>query len=309
MDSAERVLIIPANQVTQVAAVLSSELRKNIVTLLYGRKLNINEIAQELRIPQSTCATNVQMLERAGLIQTVQMPAGRGAQKVCTSTCQEVVLSLMPEDHQDEDNLVHTNMPVGLYTDCQITTPCGLLSNTGVIGYFDNPESFLDPHRATAQLIWFSSGYVEYRFPRNLPAGRKIKSVWVTAEVCSEFPGCNTNWPSDITMWINDVEVGTWTSPGDMGDKRGMLTPDWWRVGDTQYGFLKTWKVTDECSFIDGVRCSEISTRELQVNELSHVTVRIGVKSDAENCGGVNIFGNHFGNYEKDIELRLELEK
>ncbi|HUX51623.1 MAG TPA: helix-turn-helix domain-containing protein, partial [Spirochaetia bacterium] len=85
MDSAERVLIIPANQVTQVAAVLSSELRKNIVTLLYGRKLNINEIAQELRIPQSTCATNVQMLERAGLIQTVQMPAGRGAQKVCTS--------------------------------------------------------------------------------------------------------------------------------------------------------------------------------------------------------------------------------
>ena len=42
-------------------------------------------------------------------------------------------------------------------------------------------------------------------------------------ELSSEVPGTNANWPSDITLWVNEIEIGTWTSPGDFGDKRGVL--------------------------------------------------------------------------------------
>ena len=44
-------------------------------------------------------------------------------------------------------------------------------------------------------------------------------------ELSSEVPGTNLDWPSDITLWVNDIIVGTWTSPGDYGDKRGVYTP------------------------------------------------------------------------------------
>jgi len=280
-----------------------------MLRLLYHKRLNVNEIARELQVAQSTAATNVLVLEKAGLIRTEQAAASRGSQKLCTSDCEEIVLSLVPEDVRASDTIIETAMPVGLYTDCHAATPCGLLSSTGVIGYFDNVESFLSPHRAMAQLVWFAKGYLEYRFPRNIPSGRTLRSVSVSAEVCSEFPGSNPDWPSDITVWVNGVAVGTWTSPGDMGDKRGVLTPEWWAVGDTQYGFLKTWTTTAECSYVDGIRCSDTTLDDLAIGAASHVTVRIGVTDDAANCGGMNLFGSRFGNYEKDIVLRLELEK
>ncbi len=305
----ERVLVVAAEEIDAVAGALSSRLRRRMLRLLYHRRLNVNEIARELRIAQSTAATNVLVLEKAGLIHTEQVAASRGAQKICTSDCEEIVLSLVPEDTRASDNIIETQMPVGLYTDYAAATPCGMLSSTGVIGYFDNVESFLSPHRAMAQLIWFAHGYLEYRFPRNIPAGRTLRSVSVSAEVCSEFPGSNPDWPSDITVWINGARIGTWTSPGDMGDKRGILTPEWWSAGDSQYGFLKTWTTTDECSFVDGIRSSDTRLAELHIEGSAHVTVRIGVPSDAVNCGGLNIFGSRFGNYEKDIVLRLELEK
>ncbi|GHV78648.1 hypothetical protein AGMMS49944_04390 [Spirochaetia bacterium] len=57
----------------------------------------------------------------------------------------------------------------------------------------------------------------------------------------SETPGTNKNWLSDITMWINTIEIGSWTSPGDFGDRRGMLTPSWWKLEGSQYGLLKHW--------------------------------------------------------------------
>jgi predicted transcriptional regulator len=33
--------------------------------------------------------------------------------------------------------------------------------------------------------------------------------------------------------------------------------------------------------------------------------VRVGVKEDARHPGGINIFGNGFGNHSQDIVLRL----
>jgi predicted transcriptional regulator len=36
------------------------------------------------------------------------------------------------------------------------------------------------------------------------------------------------------------------------------------------------------------------------------VTVRIGIKPDARNDGGLNLFGRKFGNYETDLNMKLD---
>ena len=125
-------------------------------------------------------------------------------------------------------------------------------------------------------------------------------------EVCSEVPGTSKEWPSDITVWINGVEVGTWTSPGDFGDKRGKLTPTWWKLSGSQYGLLKNWNVTSNGSFIDGIEVSKVKLKDLEIHNHTSVKVRIGIKETSKNVGGINVFGKGFGNYSQDILLRME---
>ena len=114
------------------------------------------------------------------------------------------------------------------------------------------------------------------------------------------------DWPSDITLWINGIEVGTWTSPADFGDQRGLLNPKWWEDRNTQYGLLKGWRVTERGSFMDGIHLSEITCNDLKLMRNPYICVRIGIKPDARHVGGINIFGRKFGNYEQDIVLRVE---
>jgi predicted transcriptional regulator len=104
---------------------------------------------------------------------------------------------------------------------------------------------------------------------------------------------------------MNQVEVGTWTSPGDFGGERGNLTPAWWEEWNSQYGLLKVWKVTPDGSFVDGVQVSSVTVDALNIGSGGFIAVRIGIKENAARIGGVNIFGRHFGNYPQDIVMRL----
>jgi predicted transcriptional regulator len=197
-------------------------------------------------------------------------------------------------------------MPVGAYVDFQVTPTCGLTSETGIIGLFDDPSSFYEPGHIRAQLLWFHYGYVEYRFPNRLPSKAVPDTLRLSLEICSEAPMHHEDWPSDITVWINGTEIGSWTSPADFGGKRGVLTPEWWESRNTQYGLLKVWQVNGEASFVDGVRVSPIRLEDLQIKEHDFISVRIGVKPEATNLGGINIFGSKFGNYPQDIVLRID---
>jgi len=302
-----RVVVANIDQIPAVAKALTSELRVRILALLIEKVMNVNQIAVALGIPQSTAATSVRILENAGLIATELKPATKGAQKLCRSAAHDILLSLSTPISDLDKNVVEIEMPVGLYADFEVGEPCGLVSDTGVIGYYDHPASFLDPHRATAQLVWFSRGHLEYRFPKNTRPGQIVRTLSISAEVCSEFPGSRADWPSDILVWINGVAIGSWTSPGDMGDRRGVFTPQWWQLGDTQYGFLKTWKVTGDGSYVDGVRVSDVTVGDLHIEESEHIATCIGVKEDSINCGGLNLFGHAFGNYDRGLTLRLEL--
>ena len=156
-------------------------------------------------------------------------------------------------------------MPLGLFTSAEVSVPCGLCSTTGIIGLLDVPDSFLDPSRVQAALAWFGRGHVEYKFPNNAKLlGSTVEMIEFSMELSSEVPGTNLNWPSDITLWVNDVQTGTWTSPGDYGDKRGVYTPAWWKLKGSQYGKLKTWRIAASGTFVDGVRISEVTIDDVR---------------------------------------------
>src|SRR5690606_7400426 len=124
-----------------------------------------------------------------------------------------------------EERVEEVSMPVGLYSYATVTPQCGLANREKIIGFLDVPQSFLDPERATAEILWMAGGHVEYVFPNTLPASVEILRMEFIAEACSEAPDYNHDWPSDITLWVNETEVGTWTCPGDFGAKRGVLNP------------------------------------------------------------------------------------
>ncbi|HET7716588.1 MAG TPA: helix-turn-helix domain-containing protein [Bauldia sp.] len=290
---------------------LASPIRINILKLLQtSGALNVNEISRHLSLPQSTVATNIQVLEESGLIETSTVKAKKGHQKICSARYNEIIVRFEGEPPTRDDKIVEVEMPLGLFTSCEVSAPCGLCSTEGVIGLLDVPNSFLDPDRVRAGLLWFGRGYVEYKFPNNAKLlNASVDSVEFVMELSSETPGTNLNWPSDISVWINDVAVGTWTSPGDFGDKRGVYTPSWWKLEGSQYGKLKTWRIGGNGTFIDGVRMSDVAVGDLDLPKHHSIRLKIGIDEKAGHPGGVNIFGRGFGNYDQDIVMRLYLGK
>jgi predicted transcriptional regulator len=94
-----------------------------------------------------------------------------------------------------------------------------------------------------------------------------------------------------------------------MGGKRGLLTPQWWKTNDTQSGFLKTWKIDAEGSWLDGQRVSETTMADLRVHDYDSITIRLGIKKNAKNRGGINIFGSKFGNRPQDLKVVVCLKE
>jgi predicted transcriptional regulator len=291
-----------------VTKALGSETRLEILRFLSAHTCSLLEIAEALELPPSTATLHINILEKAGLIKTDLRPATRGLQKVCARVFDRVVIQL-PAEHEIEETLVEVSMPIGAYTDVKIIPTCGLAGEVGIIGHFDDLSTFYEPDRIYAQLLWFRRGHVEYRFPNRLPPNVVLDDIEVSFEVCSEAPLHHTDWPSDITVWISGVEIGTWTSPADFGGERGSLTPAWWDSQNSQYGLLKVWRVTNHGSFVDGIQVSKVTLHDLTVKPGDPIPVRIGIKENALNIGGLNLFGSKFGNYPQDIVLRQHFKR
>jgi predicted transcriptional regulator len=301
-------LVVDPEEDIEVLKGLASPIRVRILKLLHVEgPLNGNDIADRLDLPQSTVSTNLQILETAKLIRTETQKAKKGNQKICHSTFDEVLVMFKDVVNPLSANTIEVAMPLGLYTSCEVTAPCGLCSTHGIIGLLDVPETFLEPDRMNAGLIWFTRGFLEYQFPNNAKLAQNTIDVLEFAlELSSEVPGTSADWPSDITLSVNGTEIGTWTSPGDFGDKRGVYTPDWWKLKGSQYGKLKSWRVTNEGTYVDGVKISPVSLVDLDLSNRHSIRLRIAVKPDAKHPGGINIFGRGFGNYDQDIIMRLQ---
>lgn len=293
-------------QIAQIAKALSSPARLDILNLLKDATLSIQEIANILSLPVSTTAAHIKCLEEARLIVTETQPGIHGSMRVCICSMQSFAVKTFGADQDAVDNTVVVDMPVGNYFQCNVKPTCGLADEYGGLVLYDTPEAFYSPNRTKAQILWFQQGYVEYRFQNLMNPHLSLREISFSMEVCSEAPGYLEEWPSDITICINGCEITTFCSPGDFGERRGRLTPATWPNGRTQYGLLKTFSVREDGVYVDYERVnSGITLEDLNLGEYPYISLLIEVKEDAQNIGGVNLFGEKFGDHAQGIVMSL----
>lgn len=309
MVSRDRVLSVRLGspETDMIRRAFAAEQRVRLMGVLGGRTMTVNEIAAALDISQPNASIHIRVLEETGLIGSKVFPTAKGSEKRCWLNYDSITIESPVDANEVEEEVMEMPIPVGLFT--ALSVPDGPFSGWAsysglVLG--NGLHDMLNTKRTEAQTVWLRAGWLEYTLPLNLPQTAEITAIEFEAEVCSEAGHCNNDFPSDITLWINGVETATWTSPGDLGGIRGRLNPDWWANSWTQYGLLKTWRIDEGGSSIDGAVVGSTRLAELGLRNQSPIVLRIGVKEDAENPGGFNIFGKRLGNHPEDPTLRVQ---
>lgn len=283
---------------------LGSDTRIQILNILLENvQMSMNQLATELNISNGALTGHVKKLEECGLINISNESAGHGNQKMCSVTQDRIIVDIKkPIDYK---NVFETEIKVGQFSRHQVWPTCGIATSESVIGEFDDIRYFNHPDRFTANILWFTKGYVEYTIPNLIPSNQRITQLSISAELSSEAPGIDNNWPSDISFYINDTKIGMWTSPGDFGDVHGMFTPQWWPQNWNQYGLLKLLVINDYGTYIDGLKISDVSTLSLHLDYNSDIRLRLAVENDSEHVGGITLYGKSFGNYDQDIRVAI----
>lgn len=290
----------------EIFKALGSELRINIIKLLQeNHEMNMNELATTLGITNGALTSHIKKLEESGIIQVMTERGSHGNQKVCKVAVDKIVVDVESEENEEDQNIYNTEVKVGHYSDYEVYPTCGLATSQAIVGEVDDPRYFSHPDRINAGILWFTKGYIEYIIPNLLPSATKIDQITVSLEISSEAPGINNDWPSDISILLNDVKIGTWTSPGDYGDVQGIFTPDWWFPNWNQYGLLKMIVINKKGTFVDGLKISDVTINEFNLDYKSTVRFKFEIEEDAKNVGGITIFGSEFGNYNQDIKVRI----
>lgn len=290
----------------EVFKALGSELRINIIKLLQeNHEMNMNELATSLGITNGALTSHIKKLEESGIIQVMTERGGHGNQKICKVAVDKIVVDVESEETEEDQNIYNTKVKVGHYSDYNVYPTCGLATSKAIVGEVDDPRYFSHPDRINAGILWFTKGYIEYMIPNLLPSATKIDQITVSLEISSEAPGINNDWPSDISIFLNDVKIGTWTSPGDYGDVQGIFTPDWWFPNWNQYGLLKMIVINKKGTFVDGLKISDVTINQFNLDYKSTVRFKFEIEEDAKNIGGITIFGSEFGNYNQDIKVRI----
>lgn len=289
---------------SRVGKALSSPVRIEIINLLNRYSLNVAEIAEKLDIPVSSAAVHIRVLEEAELVNSEIQPGKRGSMKLCSR--KNDIVNILLFEVPDVNEVSSVNMPIGMFTDSKTAVTCGIATADDYISREDSLLPFYLPERVDAQIIWSSSGYLEYKFPNEAYSrSKRPKQLTLSAEICSEAPNYREDWKSDITLWVNSVKTATWQSPGDLGARRGRLNPEWWANGNSQHGLLTTWTISETGTSINGRNATDVTLDSISFDE-PFITIRIGNADDAQHRGGFNIFGSRFGDHSQDIILTLE---
>lgn len=288
---------------------LSSKTRLQILALLRVREMSIKDLGFALNMSSSIITKHIKNLEAVDIVESYSKAGKHGLKKVCkikTSELQVILNNNYEEDHLESTEI---NIPIGSFSAFHVLPPCGLASKSQLLGILDDPRYFVAPERLSSSIIWFTSGYLEYAIPIYEIKFDLLDELEISLEICSEFPGYNNSFKSDIYFSLNGIKLGMWRSPGDFGDKKGRYTPKWWTLG-SEYGLLKMIRINENGVFLDGIQLSNIPLSEFLKEMDNQLLFRIECPTDTENPGGINLFGSDFGNFNQDIKVKcLYVEK
>ncbi len=294
--------------IAKLCYALSNGERVKIMKALIYHSQSLSSLSKQLDIPVSSISRHIDALIDAGLVHLTYQPGPKGHAKYYAQAILSFTISLetLQKDEPDESEYI-VEMPLGMFSHCHIKAPCGMLGKEAALFGYDNPHLFFSPVRANAECLWFDSGFISYNFPTDFSRIRKFTSATFSFEICSETIYYNDKWPSDITVCINNVEVTTFTSPGDFGGRRGKYTPAYWPLTSTQFGLLQKITVNKDGVLVNNVLVSDkVRFDDLHIYDGTSVKLDIGIKPDAKHKGGINLFGKNFGDYPQAIIMALK---
>lgn len=289
----------------EVYKALASDTRLEILTRLAEHPTTTTDLAKDMNLSKAIMSRHLNILEKAKLIKSSHPhSASDNRKKIYTLRVDNIHIEFPKRVYLPYKKKEY-EVKVGYFSDFAVRPSCGLASKDAYIGKLDDPRTFVLNERIKASILWLADGYVEYKIPNDLENNQSPETLELSMEIASEFPISANVWPSDITFSINGVNVGTWTSPGNYSDVRGVLNPPWWNDSHSQYGLLKHLRITNHDTGIDGEKLSDITLSDLNLNDTPVITVRIGIEKDAKYKGGLTLFGEHFGNHPQNILMSL----
>ena len=288
-------------KMADVIYALNAHARRSIMNLLKSSSYSVVELSKLLKLPISTVSFHLNILRKAGLVSVVVKKNTRGNAKIVSRKVDHILIDLISDNQNIKSGHFAQEIPLGSFSDARVEASCGMASEDSIIIADDLPGAFFSPERYKAQIIWFSKGYLEYKIPNYMIKDKKLNSITFSMELCSEAPNYRNDWESDITFWINGVEVATYVSPGDFGDRRGRLNPDWWSDYSTQYGIIKNLCITEKAVYLDENRVSAHNINSLGIQKGDNIVFRIGIKENARHHGGINLFGEKFGDFSQGL--------
>ncbi|MBO7564083.1 MAG: winged helix-turn-helix transcriptional regulator [Clostridiales bacterium] len=294
-------------EASEVFKALSADARIQIMELIYeNNNLSMNDLANMVGVTNSAITLHISKLESAGLV-TVKTTSGkRGISKIIQPVHDRIIIDMFENSKSNPLPCYEDSIGVGQYTTCDIHPTCGICTPKEIIGELDDPRVFSYPDRFNAGILWFGYGSITYNLPNRLHAGQKIREIQISFEISSECPSYNNDYPSDIYFYINGTLLGSWVSPGDFGDRKGMIAPAWWPAPLNQYGLLKTLVINHKGTFIDGThQIGKTTLKDLNIDYNSTIDLTFSVPKDTANCGGMTLFGEDFGDYSQDIQMKL----
>ncbi len=293
-------------EIAKICYALSNEFRVNILRQIRQKPQTIIELAEKNYTAISTMVFHIDILYDAGLLNIDYIKGKKGPIRKCFAKLLNLEIDLNISPILKNDKKITYTMGVGQFVDaCCNPDDCSFATKTkihsGTFGALFHRERF------EADLFWSRSGFLAYAFPREFKE-KSYAEISISLEICSETYFFNQEYKSDITFWINDIELCTYTCPGDYGDRKGKLNPDWWPMNSSQYGELKTLKITEHGVYLDGkIMNPNITIKDLNLENKDHILFKLGNKNNAKNIGGFNIFGKGFGDYDQDIVMTVLL--
>lgn len=289
---------------------LSSETRLKILLSLQDSNKTIPQLSQELSLAITSVVYHTDILANAGLIDIVLTPSQKGEVRTCYKVLKDINLKIeKPQQVASIQKQVVYSCPVGSFIDCSTDFDCSFATKDEI--FVNRWGSIFINERYQAELIWSNKGFLKYAFPNDFARNHTCEELEISLEICSEAINYDNHYKSDITFWINDIELCTYTCPGDFGDRNGKLNPKWWcdLPSNTQYGELKTLKINSFGVFLNGDLINKkVTIDKLKLDKSNRLTFTLGNKEGVQNEGGFNIFGKHFGDYPQDIILRATVK-
>ncbi len=295
-------------QAIKLCKALSHQTRLDILNQLLEKPSTVTRLAKLNQLDNSTTLFHLKILEDADLIFCRSKPNSKGKALVFYINFESLEISM---NVSNEKNITSETQSIGVgdYTTGYFSKYMRLLTDNGHVVLSDN--DIYNPIRFNSKLLCVDSGYFIYDFSNKGVKERKIESIEISLEICSESPYYSNDWKSEISFYLNNHFLLKYISPGDFGDKRGKLNPDWWNDKYTQYGRLLEIRITNEDIKLNGEIVKEGRILDsLKLKEGNSISLKISSCEAERYDGGFNIFGKTFGNHPQDIELTINyLEK